>query len=102
RTKVVLREATRGVIPESVRTRRDKMGFVTPEEVWVREQATPWFRTGLEAAFDAAPGLLDPSRTRAMFADVVAGRTPFDFAPWRVLCFGRWAAGLGSAARMAA
>ena len=36
-TKVVLRRGMTGVLPEKIRNRTDKMGFVTPEEVWVRE-----------------------------------------------------------------
>jgi asparagine synthase (glutamine-hydrolysing) len=36
-TKVILREAMEGIIPETVRTRLDKMGFVTPEDIWFRE-----------------------------------------------------------------
>lgn len=35
-TKVVLREAMTGLLPEEVRLRRDKMGFVTPEDRWLR------------------------------------------------------------------
>ncbi len=35
-TKVVLRNAMKGVLPEEVRTRMDKMGFVTPENIWLR------------------------------------------------------------------
>jgi len=35
-TKFIMREALRGVLPESVRRRRDKVGFVTPEEFWFR------------------------------------------------------------------
>ncbi|MBM4133215.1 MAG: asparagine synthase (glutamine-hydrolyzing) [Nitrospira sp.] len=35
-TKVVLREAMAGLLPEEVRLRRDKMGFVTPEDQWLR------------------------------------------------------------------
>lgn len=35
-TKFVLRQALRGVLPEAVRQRRDKVGFVTPEEIWLR------------------------------------------------------------------
>ncbi|MBP5475182.1 MAG: asparagine synthase (glutamine-hydrolyzing), partial [Methanomicrobium sp.] len=34
-TKYVLRNAIRGIVPEKIRTRMDKMGFVTPEEVWM-------------------------------------------------------------------
>jgi asparagine synthase (glutamine-hydrolysing) len=26
----------RGILPEAVRTRKDKMGFVTPEAIWFR------------------------------------------------------------------
>jgi asparagine synthase (glutamine-hydrolysing) len=35
-TKVVLRNAMRGTLPEEVRNRYDKMGFVTPDDVWFR------------------------------------------------------------------
>jgi asparagine synthase (glutamine-hydrolysing) len=34
-TKNVLREAARGLVPESVRLRRDKLGFATPEKEWL-------------------------------------------------------------------
>jgi len=35
-TKKVLRNAMKGVLPEEVRKRMDKMGFVTPEDIWFR------------------------------------------------------------------
>lgn len=41
-TKVVLREAARGVIPEEVRTRTDKVGFATPEAKWFAGPARAW------------------------------------------------------------
>jgi len=34
-TKRVLREAMKGILPDGVRERVDKMGFFTPEEIWV-------------------------------------------------------------------
>lgn len=37
--KVLLRESMRGRIPESVRTRPDKMGFETPDAKWIRAWA---------------------------------------------------------------
>lgn len=37
--KVLLRESMRGKIPESVRTRPDKMGFATPDAKWIRAWA---------------------------------------------------------------
>lgn len=37
--KALLRESMRGRIPESVRTRPDKMGFATPDAKWIRAWA---------------------------------------------------------------
>ncbi|HEX2079643.1 MAG TPA: asparagine synthase (glutamine-hydrolyzing) [Longimicrobium sp.] len=38
-TKHVLRESMRGILPEPIRTRRDKVGFATPQEEWLRAPA---------------------------------------------------------------
>ncbi|HLA76355.1 MAG TPA: asparagine synthase (glutamine-hydrolyzing) [Vicinamibacteria bacterium] len=38
-TKALLRDAMTGVLPESVRLRRDKLGFATPETRWLVELA---------------------------------------------------------------
>ena len=35
-TKTVLRNTMKDILPESIRTRTDKMGFVTPEDIWFR------------------------------------------------------------------
>ena len=35
-TKYILREAMKGVLPEKIRLRRDKIGFMTPEDEWFR------------------------------------------------------------------
>ncbi len=40
-TKQILREAMKGVLPDSVRLRRDKLGFSTPETRWLTELAGP-------------------------------------------------------------
>jgi asparagine synthase (glutamine-hydrolysing) len=53
-TKVVLRQAMAGVLPDDVRLRTDKMGFVTPEDEWLRG---PW-RVQIES-------LLNSDRMRA-------------------------------------
>lgn len=35
-TKYILREATKGLLPEKIRMRRDKIGFGTPQDEWFR------------------------------------------------------------------
>ena len=44
-TKVVLREAMDGVLPARIRSRTDKMGFVTPEDSWLRVAWRPQIET---------------------------------------------------------
>ena len=36
-TKCILREAMKGILPEQIRLRKDKVGFITPESEWFRE-----------------------------------------------------------------
>ncbi|MBI4175369.1 asparagine synthase (glutamine-hydrolyzing) [Candidatus Berkelbacteria bacterium] len=36
-TKAILRRSMRGIVPDTILDRHDKMGFVTPESVWLRE-----------------------------------------------------------------
>jgi asparagine synthase (glutamine-hydrolysing) len=89
-TKVALRAAMRGILPEAVRTRRDKMGFVTPEEVWVRGEASAWFRRSVRDTIDAAPDVIDADSAINELEEIIAGRRPFSHIPWRISCFGRW------------
>lgn len=88
-TKRILRDAVRGVVPESVRMRMDKMGFVTPEEVWMRQEDPARFRALLVQAVADSGGVLN-AQSLQVFDDMVAGRTAFSFLPWRMICFGAW------------
>ena len=88
-TKQVLREGMRGILPERVRTRMDKLGFVTPEEVWVREQNPDQFRMALREAVDAAQGIVD-KRVFDMLEKMILGSASFNFLFWRLISFGAW------------
>lgn len=35
-TKIILRQAMRGILPEKIRKRKSKLGFSTPEEEWIK------------------------------------------------------------------
>src|SRR5690606_30807269 len=50
-TKVVLREAMCGVLPEAVRSRTDKIGFQMAEDEWIRERPEA-FRKALDQAIE--------------------------------------------------
>jgi asparagine synthase (glutamine-hydrolysing) len=90
RSKIVLREAMRGIVPEAVRERRDKMGFVAPEPIWLREGATDWFKQGVEAALSLAPDFFHAEAARRLVNETAEGQRRFTPEVWRILCFGRW------------
>jgi asparagine synthase (glutamine-hydrolysing) len=88
-TKKVLREAMRGVIPESVRTRRDKIAFRAPEEEWLG----PRYETSSAPVFRAAREAIAPllsQRGARNFDRALAGAAPRDNAFFRAIAFGTW------------
>jgi asparagine synthase (glutamine-hydrolysing) len=85
--KAVLRRAMRGVVPDVVLDRRDKLGFSTPERAWLLAE-----RSRVKAV------VLNPSFMDAGFVDRVAVRSSLD-APdeyvdtsvwWRWLSLASW------------
>ena len=88
-TKRVLREAMRGRLPEAVRARRDKLGFATAEEVWMRGPLREKFLQLVEQAVDAAEGILTPT-ARLKARRMLFGEETFGFLVWRFISFGTW------------
>jgi len=85
----VLREAMRGVLPEKIRVRTDKIGFATAEEAWVRRECPEAFRATLRDATEASSGVLSP-KALDFLDEVIKGRRAFSFVPWRMISFGAW------------
>jgi asparagine synthase (glutamine-hydrolysing) len=88
-TKAVLRRGMRGIVPDTVLQRTDKMGFVTPEEVWAKESGTQQFRAALADAVTASQGILTAS-AKGCFEKMIDGQTPYSSSVWRMICLGRW------------
>lgn len=88
-TKRVLREAMRNILPEKIRNRRDKLGFVTPEQQWIKQQNPDQFRLELKEAIDHSQGVLADSAL-SVLDDMIADRRPFSFQVWRLICFAKW------------
>ncbi len=88
-TKRVMREALRGVLPEKIRGRMDKMGFVTPEEAWLREQNPELFRNKLSQAIETSQGILN-RKAMNILERQIAGQDSFSFLVWRMISFGHW------------
>jgi asparagine synthase (glutamine-hydrolysing) len=89
-TKRVMRTGLRGLLPEQVRNRRDKLGFATPEEIWFRGPLREAVNAGIEETLHRYPGLFNPRGVRAHAADMLEGRRPVDFSLWRIINLGIW------------
>ncbi|MCA9482385.1 MAG: asparagine synthase (glutamine-hydrolyzing) [Nitrospina sp.] len=88
-TKRILRKALKPFLPEKIYNRTDKMGFVTPEETWIRKHAPDSFRQALQEAVDNSLGVLAAGALSKGEA-IIAGREPFRNSLWRMISFGRW------------
>ena len=88
--KAVLRAAMSGVIPPAVENRKDKMGFVTPEELWLKGEGRDWFLQGVEDTLKLCPALFNETKVREHCNNMIDGRIPFDFSVWRIASFGKW------------
>ncbi|HEX3861630.1 MAG TPA: asparagine synthase (glutamine-hydrolyzing) [Stellaceae bacterium] len=89
-TKRVLRRAMAGILPETVRQRRDKLGFATPEEAWFRGPLRELVRAGIDQTLALYPTLLNRKGVEGHAADMLEGRRPVDFSLWRIVSLGIW------------
>lgn len=86
-TKHLLRRAMRGLVPDEVLARRDKIGFATPEQAWLRQitpQVREWLRHPIHLPFFRQDEVLK------VFDQVMAGQRPFSWQVWRWINFTRW------------
>jgi len=77
----------RGIVPDAVLDRRDKIGFQTPEKQWLVEMAPmvrQWLREDIGLPF------FDQAAVRRAFDDMVSGRSAFSWQAWRWINFVRW------------
>lgn len=86
-TKSIFRAAMRGIVPDDVLDRRDKIGFSTPEKEWllgmvptVRE----WLSEDLRLEF------FDQAKVLQEFNHIISGGERFTWQIWRWVNFCRW------------
>ena len=86
-TKHVFRSAMRGIVPDEVLNRRDKIGFSTPEKNWllsIESTVREWLSAELGLAF------LDQAKVIQSFGQMMSSQKPFSWQAWRWIGFSRW------------
>ena len=89
-TKAILREALAERIPKRVLDRKDKMGFETPTDAWLRERWPGEVRRRLAAGGPLAEWL-DGSAVTEQLDRYFEGRRPIGLQVWRWLSLESWA-----------
>lgn len=87
-SKHVFREAMRGIVPDVILDRKDKIGFATPERDWLLN-----LENWMEAKFLQAEDMpfFNVPELRREWGRVVSGSIPFDFRCWRWINVISWA-----------
>jgi asparagine synthase (glutamine-hydrolysing) len=87
-TKLIFRAAMRGIVPDQIIDRRDKIGFQTPEKDWLRGQKDAiqnWISETMHLPF------LNEAACKKEVNQLLSGQKMFTPQAWRLINFCRWA-----------
>jgi asparagine synthase (glutamine-hydrolysing) len=79
--KYILRHAFAAIVPEKIIQRKDKLGYASAEETWMKGEGAEWFEKLVDQAGKYSAGFIHHD---------VAGSIAFNFDPWRMICFSKW------------
>jgi asparagine synthase (glutamine-hydrolysing) len=83
-SKRVFRSAMRGIVPDAILDRKDKLGFAMPEQSWL-EAMHSWSARVLRSDAAHAIAALRFGPLLREYEAVLSGRRPFDWRIWRWL-----------------
>ncbi|MBT5632660.1 MAG: asparagine synthase (glutamine-hydrolyzing) [Nitrospina sp.] len=89
-TKRILRKSMSDKLPRKVAERTDKMGYVTPEEIWAKKDAPDIFMKEIKRALEQSKGKLNNELVLKSASKILYGTVPYDPAIWRIISFGAW------------
>ena len=90
-TKFYLREAMKGILPEKIRLRKDKIGFMTPEDQWFR---TPEFQSLVKALISSqsfkARELIESEKALQLYGKHLSGKINISKEIWKWINLELW------------
>lgn len=89
-TKWVLRNAAKGLIPEEVRQRRDKIGFSTPEDIWLRKDLKNFAETITLSDSFRSRIYFNPTGVQQLLQLHLQGKQNLSEIIWRILILELW------------
>lgn len=90
-TKYILRESMKGILPEKIRKRRDKVGFDTPQDEWFREaQWQKIINEILDSNSFKSRGLIDNQIAKDLYQKHLSRRINISKEIWKWIHLELW------------
>lgn len=89
-TKIALRNAVKERIPEHIRMRTDKMGFVTPEEVWMKSELWEFVMGIFNSEGFKKRKYWKPEKVKKNYQKFIDGKSEYSPELWRIVCTELW------------
>lgn len=90
-TKSLLRRSMKGLLPEKIRLRRDKVGFATPEDAWFAEKT---FKDLIDSIMDSDSfrnrGIIDCEKARELYDRHCKGEIKISKDIWKWINLELW------------
>ncbi len=84
-TKYIFKEAMRGIVPDKILDRKDKIGFATPEKKWLQAVSLR-----VEGMLKEESPFLNMKELKNEWRDIANGKKHFNFRVWRWLNLISW------------
>jgi len=88
--KWLLREAMKGILPEKVRTRKDKAGFIAPADEWFRTVNRQQFLALTDSGSFRDRGIFNTARIRELFGEHVRKEKNHQMLLWQIVNLELW------------
>jgi len=89
-SKKILIHALKDILPSKIVGRKDKKGFITPEERWFTQDFVKEFDTMFRDNVRYSQGIINQEKAQEYFNNVRLKKIPFDYTYWRIILFCIW------------
>ena len=89
RTKYVFIKAMNDMLPNEIANRKDKVGFATPQILWVLENED-FFRKEIENSCDLLNTIIDKDEVMKLFNSSIKAKKPSFNRLWNIICLAHW------------
>ncbi len=88
--KKLMVEALKNLLPPAIYNRKDKKGFITAEEQWVKNDPDGAFENAFKNSIEKLGDLVNREEAINYYLKLKSGKINFDYLYWRLILLGMW------------